>query len=324
MTPMRRNMLDAMMLRGLAARTVESYIHAMVGLSKHYKCSPDMLTSENVQQYMVHLYRERKLAFSSVNQAASAFKFYYGTVLGRDPHSFDIPYARVPQHVPELLSREEVARLLACAPHYTAATFLKLAYGTGLRLNELCHLRRRDVDDAPDRMCIHVVQGKGGKDRLVPLAPDTLAVIRQWCAVQPVRQAGGDAGTAWLFSSRADPNKPMFDQSPQRWYRAAAAAAGITKYGGLHTLRHCYATHLLESGVDVYTLQQWLGHRQVQTTARYLHLVRPDATVAARGASLQLLQALPAPAGARAGPSEQPSPPAARQAADLPAPIVTT
>jgi len=296
MTPLRQRMHDAMTLRGLAARTVEAYIHAMVGLSRYYRRSPDTLSADEVQQYMVHLYRERRLAFSSVNQAASAFKFFYGTVLGIDPRGFEIPYARQPQRVPEVLSRQEVARLLACAPHATATTFLKLAYATGLRLNELCHLRWRDVDDAPDRLCIHVVQGKGGKDRLVPLAPDALAVMRQWCVVQPRRHAGSDGATAWLFCARSDPTKPLMDQSAQRWYRGAAAAAGITKHGGLHTLRHCYATHLLEAGVDVYTLQQWLGHRQVETTTRYLHLVRPDSTAAARGASLSLLQDLPEPA----------------------------
>lgn len=295
MTPLRQRMLDAMTLRGLAARTVESYLHAMVGLAKHYRRSPDTLSAEEVRQYMLHMYRERRLSFSTVNQAASAFKFFYGTVLGLEPRVFDIPYARQPQRVPEVLSREEVARLLACAPHPTAVTFLTLAYATGLRLNELCHLRRRDIDDAPDRMCIHVVQGKGGKDRLVPLAPDTLAVIKRWYAVQPSRLLGADDGDAWLFSMRSDRSKPLFDQSPQRWYRSAAAAAGITKHGGLHTLRHCYATHLLESGVDVYTLQQWLGHRQIETTSRYLHLVRPDSTVAARGASLSLLRSLPTP-----------------------------
>lgn len=293
MTPLRQRMLDAMVLRGMAARTVEAYIHAVVGLAKHYRRSPDVLSCDEVQQYMVHLHRDRKLSFSSVNQAACAFKFLYGTVLELDPRQFDIPFARAPQRVPELLSREEVARLLSCAPHYTAATFLKLAYGTGLRLNELCHLRRRDVEAAPDRMCIRVVQGKGKKDRLVPLAADTLEVLRLWCNTHPVRGLPGTDDADWLFTSRADPTRAMCDQSPQRWYRHAVAAAGITKHGGLHTLRHCYATHMLEAGVDVYTLQQWLGHSQVETTARYLHLVRPDSTVAARGASLSLLQALP-------------------------------
>ena len=293
MTPLRQRMLDAMALRGFAARTVEAYIHAVAGLSRHYRCSPDQLCVQQVQEYMLHLHRDRRLSFSTVNQAACGFKFFYGTVLGLDARQFDIPYARVPQQVPELLSRREVAMLLANAPHVTAGTFLRLAYATGLRLNELCHLRWRDVHAEADRMCIHVRQGKGGKGRLVPLTPDTLAVLQQWRALHP-RAAGGEQAADWVFTSRADRSKPMHDQSPQRWYRAAANAAGITKHGGLHTLRHCYATHLLESGVDVYSLQQWLGHSHVQTTARYLHLVRPDAAVGARGASLALLQALPA------------------------------
>jgi integrase/recombinase XerD len=296
MTPLRQRMLDAMVLRGFAARTVEAYIHAVVGLTRHHRCSPDLLTAQQVQAYMLHLHRERKLSFSTVNQAASAFKFFYGTVLGLDARPFDIPYARVPQRVPELLSRQEVALLLAYAPHATASAFLRLAYATGLRLNELCHLRWRDVHAAPDRMCIHVRCGKGGKGRLVPLTPDTLAVLQQWHALQPLRPqaAPGEDAPDWVFTTRSDRSKPLFDQSPQRWYRAAASAGGLTKHGGLHTLRHCYATHLLESGVDVYSLQQWLGHSQVNTTDRYLHLVRPDAAVGARGASLALLQALPA------------------------------
>lgn len=293
MTPLRQRMLDAMALRGLAARTVEAYIHAVVGLSRHYRCSPDLLSAQQVQDYMLHLHRDRKLSFSSVNQAACAFKFFYGTVLGLDLRQFDVPFARVPQQVPELLSRQEVALLLAHAPHATASAYLRLAYATGLRLTELCHLRWRDVHAEADRMCIHVRQGKGGKGRLVPLTPDTLAVLQQWRALRP-RAAHGDDVPDWVFTARADRCKPMHDQSPQRWYRAAANAAGITKHGGLHTLRHCYATHLLESGVDVYSLQQWLGHNHVETTARYLHLVRPDAAVGARGVSLALLQALPA------------------------------
>jgi len=295
MTPLRQRMLDAMTLRGFAQRTVQAYIHALVGLSRYYRCSPDLLSEPQVHEYMVHLHRERRLSYSSVNQAACAFKFFYGKVLGWPSHQLDVPFARLPQQVPELLSRGEVAALLVHAPHPMAATFLRLAYATGLRLNELCHLRWSDVHDAPDRMCIHVRHGKGGKSRLVPLTPDTLAVLKQWRALQspqPPHRPGQDPAD-WVFASRSDATQPVYDQNPQRWYRAAVRAAGITKRGGVHTLRHCYATHLLEAGVDVYSLQQWLGHQQVQTTSRYLHLVRPDAAVGARGASLALLQALP-------------------------------
>lgn len=303
MTPLRQRMLDAMVLRGFAARTVEAYIHAMVGLARHYQRSPDALSVDEVQRYMLHLHRERGLSHSTVNQAASAFKFFYGVVLGRPVTEFDIPYARAPQRVPEVLTRQEVAQLLGCAPNPTAGVFLRLAYATGLRLNELCHLRWRDVEMAPDRRCLRVVQGKGSKDRLVPLAADALQMLHHW---QAVRAQAGQAGESaqqrdaadkgWVFSGRSDSNLPLLDQTAQRWYHVAAKCAGITKGGGPHVLRHCYATHLLEAGVDLYTLQQWLGHKQVTTTARYLHLVRPDSTVADRGASLALLQALPTPA----------------------------
>lgn len=295
MTALRQRMLDAMALRGLSPRTVEAYIGAMVGLARHYRRSPDVLEVAEIQQYLLHMQRERRLSFSTINQAASAFKFFYCKVLGRSQVEVDIslPCARAPQRVPQILSRQEVAQLLACAPHLMAGVFLGLAYATGLRLNELCHLRWRDVDAQPDRMCIHVVLGKGGKDRLVPLGSDALALLQRWRGAQ-TRRRGEAQGLAWVFASRTDPAQPLYDQCAQRWYRAALKAAGITKTGGLHTLRHCYATHLLEAGVDVYTLQQWLGHRHVQTTARYLHLVRPDATVGARGASLLLLRDLPA------------------------------
>ena len=161
-----------------------------------------------------------------------------------------------------------------------------LAYGTGLRLSELCHLRVADIDSHADRMCIRVEQGKGAKDRYVPLA---------------ARRA---ATAARLVAQRASPRvvvralrmirrSPCTSRSPQRWYRAACAHAGITKRGGIHTLRHAYATHLLEAGVDLYSLQQWLGHNHVGTTTRYLHLARPDAPDGARRKPLELLGALP-------------------------------
>lgn len=303
MTPLRRRMLDAMELRGYSRRTVQAYIGAMVGLARHSRRSPDELSAEEVQQYLLHLHRERGLSHSTINQAASAFKFFYGTVLGRAAVEAQVPYARRPQRVSAVLTREEVARLLMCAPTPAAGVFLRLAYATGLRLGELCRLRWRDLEMVADRRCVRVVQGKGGKDRLVPLAVDALALMRGWRAQQMRRRQlmgeavdGADAEAAWVFASARDVRQPLRHTMAQRWYHAAATAAGITKPGGPQVLRHSYATHLLEAGVDLYTLQQWLGHQQVSTTARYLHLVRPDATVAQRGMSLALLQALPAAA----------------------------
>jgi site-specific recombinase XerD len=285
MTPLRQRMLDALVLRGMALRTQEAYIGAVAGLARHYRRSPDTLSAEEVQHYLLHLLRERKLSRSSVNQYGCAYRFFYATVLGLDGDAFQIPLGAAPQRLPELLSREEIARLFAAARHAKSRTFLMLAYGTGLRLSELCHLRVQHIDSAVDRMCVRVVQGKGAKDRYVPLSEDVLELLRAWW-----RRAHPHS---WLFGAARDGEQPLDVKSPQRWYRAACAHAGITKRGGIHSLRHAYATHLLEAGVDLYSLQQWLGHRHVSTTTRYLHLVRPDVPDGARRQPLNLLGALP-------------------------------
>jgi site-specific recombinase XerD len=279
-------MLDALLLRGMAVRTQESYIDDVARLARHYGRSPDALSVQEVQQFLVQLLRERKLSRSTVNQYGSAFRFLYGTVLGRDSQAFHIPLGVAPQRVPEILSREEVARLFAATTRPAPRTFLMLAYGTGLRLSELCRLRVEHIDSHADRMCIRVEQGKGGKDRYVPMEPDVLELLRSWWRSARSRE--------WVFPGQGEGSRPISEGSAQKWYQAARADAGITKRGGIHTLRHCYATHLLEAGVDLYTLSQWLGHRHVSTTARYLHLARPDAPDGARRDPLKLLAALPA------------------------------
>jgi site-specific recombinase XerD len=284
MTSLRQRMLDAMVLRGMATRTQEAYTEAIARLARYHRRSPDTLTAEEVQRYLLHQLQDRHLSRSSVNQYASACRFLYGTVLGLNGKAFEIPLAPAPQRLPEILSREELTRLFAVARHLKSRTFLMLAYGTGLRLSELCHLRVADIDSAPDRMCIRVEQGKGGKDRYVPLAPDVLDLLRTWWRVGRSRP--------WLFVAQSDALQPLQPESAQRWYRSACAHAGITKRGGIHTLRHCYATHLLEAGVDLHSLSQWLGHSQVSTTTRYLHLARPDAPDGARRTPLALLSGL--------------------------------
>jgi integrase/recombinase XerD len=285
MTPLRQHLLDALLLRGMAERTQRSYIEAVGRLARHYGRGPDKLSSEEVQGYLLHLLRDKHLSRSSVNQYGCAYRFFYGTVLGFDGQAFQIPLGRAPQRLPEILSREELARLFAVARHAKSRTFLMLAYGTGLRLSELSHLRASDIDSHVDRMCIRVEQGKGAKDRYVPLAPDVLETLRAWWRLARPRP--------WLFGAARTPELPLEPKSAQRWYRAACTDAGITKHGGIHTLRHCYATHLLEAGVDLHSLSQWLGHRHVSTTTRYLHLARPDLPEGARAEPLALLGALP-------------------------------
>lgn len=284
MTPLRQRMIDAMQVRGLALRTQQAYVSAVVGLARYWRCSPEQLSGAQVQQYLLHLSGQRRLARSSVNQAGCAFRFLYHTVLER-AQQVQVPLAKTEQRLPEILSRVELARLFACAAPGKPRTVLMTAYALGLRVSELCHLRVGDIDAHADRMCVRVVQGKGAKDRYVPLPPDLLVQLRAWCKLARPRH--------WLFAAQSQPGKPLNEDSASRWYHAARAAAGIGKSGGIHTLRHCYATHLLEAGVDLHSLSQWLGHRHVSTTMRYLHLARPDAPDGIRSAPLALLTALP-------------------------------
>ena len=287
MTPLRQRMLDALVLRGMAQRTQQAYIQAVAALAHHYGRSPEQLSADQVQRYLLHLLRERQLARSSVNQYGCAFRFLYGTVLGLDGEVFQIPLAAAPQRLPEILSRAEIAALLQSAPHPKARAALSCAYALGLRVSELCALRPEHIDSAADRMCVRVVQGKGARDRYVPLSGEVLELLRRhWRAEHP---------RSWLFSAQRDASRALDIKSAQRWYYLAKGSAGITKQGGIHTLRHCYATHLLEAGVDLHCLSQWLGHGFLSTTARYLHLARPDVPDGARRTPMALLAALPTP-----------------------------
>jgi site-specific recombinase XerD len=245
------------------------------------------LSGEEIEAYLVHLLRERKRSRSTVNQAGCAINFLFRTVLGREATVARLPLPRGPQRLPEILSREELARLLACAVHLKARTVLSCAYALGLRVSELCALRIEHLDTAADRMCVRVVQGKGSKDRYVPLPTDLLSEIRHYRRLLKPR--------GWLFAAGTDTERPLNIEQAQRWYGHARDAAGITKAGGIHTLRHCYATHLLEAGVDLHSISQWLGHRHISTTARYLHLARPDAPDGVRRVPLALLSGLPTP-----------------------------
>lgn len=285
MTPLRQRMIDALVLHGMSARTQESYVGAVAQLARFYRRSPDTLSGEQIEAYLVHLLRERKLSRSTVNQAGCAINFLFRKVLGHEATAVRMPLPRGPQRLPEILSREELARLLSSAVHLKARMALTCTYALGLRVSELCALRLEHLDTAADRMCVRVVQGKGAKDRYVPLPPDLLEEIRNYRRLLKPR--------GWLFAAAADADRPLASEQAQRWYHHARAAAGITKAGGIHTLRHCYATHLLEAGVDLHSISQWLGHRHISTTARYLHLARPDAPDGVRRAPLALLSSLP-------------------------------
>ena len=287
MTPLRQRMIDAMVLRGFAARTQETYLFAVGQLARHHHRSPELLSDEQIQAYLLYLLQERQRARSTVNITSCAMRFLVCDVLGQVERRLQIPMGRNPQRLPEVLSRAEVAALLGAPMSCKAHTFLMTAYASGLRLSELCHLRGCDIDSAPDRMCIRVVQGKGAQDRYGLLDGELLEQLRLYWRTCRRHAHGAD----WLFPARSNPSRPLDRSSGQRYYHLARDAAGITKVGGIHTLRHCFATHLLEAGVDLNSISKLLGHAHLSTTSRYLRMARPG--YGAGGDALALLAQLP-------------------------------
>lgn len=267
MTELRQRMIDAMMQRGFAARTQETYIRAIVRMAKHYRRDPALYTAQDVQAYLLHMVKDQHLSYSSMNQAACAAQFLFQTVLGHGREHFHVPFAKVPAKQPELLAREEISRLLVACTHPQRRMLLQTIYASGLRVSEACALRVSDIDSAPDRMCIRVASGKGGKGRYSILSPTLLELLRAY--MRNLRPS------TWLFANASGAHA-LNIETAQRAYQGARARANIVKSGGIHTLRHCFATHLLEGGVDLFTIQKLLGHGHISTTGRYLHLISPQ------------------------------------------------
>jgi site-specific recombinase XerD len=269
-------MIDAMTVRGFSPRTHGSYIAAVRGLAKHYHRPPDELSVQEVQAYLVHLVTVRKLSWSTASIAAHAFRFLYHVTLGRDRVEFEVPAPKQPQRLPEILSREEVARLIEAPPNPKHRLLLATAYAAGLRVSEAVRLKVADLDRT--RMTLRIEQGKGRKDRIVPLSRKLLAQCEEYWRSEPPRM--------WLFPNRT--GKAHLDVTvAQKVFIAAKLRTGITKRSGIHGLRHAFATHLIESGADVPTVQRLLGHRSVSTTMRYFHL--SQARLAAIRSPLDLL-----------------------------------
>lgn len=263
MGTLRKQMDEDMVVRGLAVRTREAYLEAVGGLAKHYSRRPDEIDEAQVQRYIVHLLQERKLAWSSCNVVLQGLKFFYRVTLKRRSTEFYIPTPRQPQKLPQILSPEEVARIIEHTVNPKHRTLLMTAYGTGLRLSELCHLKVSDID--AQRMTVRVEQGKGAKDRYTLLSVRLLKELREyWAAFRP---------RPWMFTSSAGTG-PMSEATAQKIFYAAKRRAGITKQCGIHGLRHAFATHLLEAGVDLATIQRLMGHGHISSTMRYLHLTR--------------------------------------------------
>ena len=284
MTELRQRMLDAMLQRGFSPRTQESYVDAIYGMAKHYRRDPAQYSAQEVEAYLLHMIKARHLSYSTMNQAACAARFLYEKVLGHGRELFPIPMAKVPAKQPELLAREEIARLFAACSHPIHRMLLQTLYAAGLRVSEACALRVGDIDSHTDRMCIRVACGKGGHARYSVLSPTLLEYLRTYVRTFRPR--------TWLFCN-ASGVQPVSIESAQRAYQGSRHRARIMKSGGPHTLRHCFATHLLEGGVDLFTIQKLLGHGHISTTARYLHLISPQFRPPKDVDPLDLLAGLP-------------------------------
>jgi len=263
MGALRDRMAQVMELRGFAPGTRSGYLNAVVGLVRHTGRSPDEISREEVQDYLLYLMNDRGLNWSTVNVARAAIRFLYREVLSRSDVAESIPPRKTPKRLPEVLSTAEVQRLFALTANEKHRALLMTAYAAGLRVSELVRLQVADVDSS--RMMIRVRQGKGQKDRYTILSARLLRELRTyWRNQRP---------PTWLFPGAA-PDRPIDRGTAGTVYREAKRRAGIRKQGGIHTLRHCFATHLLEAGVDVRTIQLLMGHRSIRSTIRYVQLTR--------------------------------------------------
>jgi integrase/recombinase XerD len=257
MSPLRRRMIEDMTVRNLSPATQRSYVHAVAKFSRYFGRSPERLDLEDVRAFQVHLVA-KGISWPALNQTVCALRFFYGVTLGQAEMPERIPYAREPRKLPIVLSADEVVRFLEAVPSLKTRTALTTAYAAGLRASETVGLKVGDIDSG--RMVIRVEHGKGGKDRYVMLSPQLLRILRTyWRLARP---------TKWLFPGR-DESGAIDVQVLHAACRSACAAAQLDKRVTVHTLRHSFATHLLEGGTDIRIIQVLLGHRSLATTARY-------------------------------------------------------
>src|SRR6266700_6411768 len=255
-------MLDELQRRNYAQNTVRSYIHAVEDFAKYFRRSPDRLGPDHVRQYQVHLFRDCKLSAGTIEGRTAALRFLFVKTLRRPYLPDHLPFPKRQRRMPTVLSQEEVARLIDSAQNLMHRTMLMMLYATGLRRAELCHLKVCDIDS--ERMVIHVRQGKGGRDRDVLLTPKLLETLREYWRWRKPK--------TYLFPSRdprRGPEQPISDKSVWLACQEAARHARLSKRITPHTLRHSWATHLLEAGTDLRTIQVLLGHGDLETTAQY-------------------------------------------------------
>lgn len=273
MTALRQRLIDDLHLRGYAERTVETYVAVVARLAQHFHAAPDQLTEAQLREYLLHLTRERKLARSSFTQALCGLKFFYEQTLGRHWTILDVARPKRNRTLPVVLSRAEVWRVFAAVHTPAYRVCLTTIYSCGLRLREALDLHVEQVDSG--RMLLHIRRGKGGIDRLVPVPPALLTLLRaHWRTHR---------NPVWMFPApRRRPARPVADPAIgpidstvlQRAFTRAVTDSGVPKRAHVHTLRHSYATHLLEAGVPLALIQEYLGHSSPSTTSIYTHVTR--------------------------------------------------
>jgi integrase/recombinase XerD len=264
MTPLRQRMLEDMRIRNFTPRTQETYISQVSKFAKHFNRSPEKLGAQEIREYQLYLISQ-KVSWSLFNQAVCALRFLYLKTLKMDIGIEEIPFPKQPKKLPEVLSPTEVATLLQNVSDYRNQVALTTIYSCGLRLQECLHLKVKDIDSS--RMTVRVEEGKGMKDRYVMLSERLLKLLREYYRTVRPR-------SEYLFPSVRDPKKPMNENRLQRAFIKTLNRLGWKKRVSVKTLRHCFATHLLEAGYDVRLIQELLGHRSVTTTQRYMHVSR--------------------------------------------------
>jgi len=259
-------MREDLRIRNYSPRTIYTYLRCIEKFARHFGRTPAELDGEHIRIYQSYLVAEKKASPSAMNQVAAALRFLYKTTLGREIDLAAIPYAKQPKKLPVVLSRGEVARVLNVISNLKHRTVLGLIYATGLRLSEALALDVRDIDS--QRMRVRVRSGKGNRDRYTLLSPTLLEELRvYWRAYRP---------EGLLFPGCA-PLRPMHPTAIQKTMRLARLKARIEKPATVHTLRHCFATHLLEGGTDLRSIQRLLGHGSLNTTSIYLHVALDSA-----------------------------------------------
>lgn len=262
-SPLRQRMIDDMTLRKLNEKTQVAYLRAVKRFTRYLQRSPDTATSEDLRLFQKHLVEQGTSAVT-INATITGLRFFFDTTLDQPQLLRRMSPVRAPQKLPRVLSVEDVARLLTCAPNLKAKAALSVSYGAGLRAKEVVQLKISDIDS--ERMLLHVAEGKGGRDRNALLSPDLLALLHTWW--REGHRLGKMLLDGWLFPGM-NPVNPMSTRQLNRMITDAAESAEISLSVSMHTLRHSFATHLLEQKVDIRVIQVLLGHRKLTTTARY-------------------------------------------------------